>query len=93
MRASAWRVGAAASHIGIDTFRAEVLYENRAMRAVMNKAGAHWEHAETGVMQTAFPVDATRSLVSADEWDALGAVTDEIVEVAGLALWKEATDR
>jgi CRP-like cAMP-binding protein len=84
-------LGAAASRIGIATFRAEVLYENRAMRAVMNKAGAHWEHAETGVMQTAFPVDATRSLVAAPEWDALGAVTDEIVEVAGLALWKGAT--
>ena len=62
-----------------------------AMRAVMNKAGAHWEHAETGVMETAFPVDATRALVPADQWDALGAVTDEIVEVAGLALWKGAT--
>jgi hypothetical protein len=29
--------------------------------------------------------------VAADEWDALGAVTDEIVEVAGLALWRGAT--
>jgi CRP-like cAMP-binding protein len=84
-------LGAAAVRIGIRTFRAEVLYENRAMRAVMNKAGARWEHAETGVMQTAFPVDATRALVAADEWDALGAVTDEIVEVAGLALWRGAT--
>jgi len=84
-------LGAAADRIGIETFRAEVLYENRAMRAVMNKAGAQWEHAETGVMQTAFPVDATRLLLPADEWDALGAVTEQIVEVAGLALWKGAT--
>jgi hypothetical protein len=42
-------------------------------------------------MQTAFPVDATRLLLPADEWDALGAVTEQIVEVAGLALWKGAT--
>ena len=90
-RCCSGRSGAAATHVGITTFRAEVLYENRAMRAVMNKAGAHWEHAETGVMETAFPVDATRPLLAADQWDALGAVTDEIVEVAGLALWKGAT--
>jgi CRP-like cAMP-binding protein len=83
-------LGAAATRVGIETFRAEVLYENRAMRAVMNKAGAHWEHAETGVMQTAFPVHATRPLLPADQWDALGAVTDQVVEVAGLALWKGA---
>ena len=84
-------LGAAATRVGIETFRAEVLYENRAMRAVMNKAGAHWEHAETGVMQTAFPVSATRGLLPDDQWDALGAVTDQVVEVAGLALWKGAT--
>src|SRR3954452_4298031 len=84
-------LGAAAAHIGIETFRAEVLYENRAMRSVMNKAGAHWEHADTGGMQTAFPVVATRALVPADQWDALGAVTEEICEVAGLALWRGAT--
>jgi CRP-like cAMP-binding protein len=83
-------LGAAATRVGIETFRAEVLYENRAMRAVMNKAGAHWEHAETGVMQTAFPVAETRALVSEEQWQALGAVTDQVVEVAGLALWKGA---
>jgi CRP-like cAMP-binding protein len=83
-------LGAAATQVGITTFRAEVLYENRAMRAVMNKAGAHWEHAETGVMETAFAVDATRALVPEGQWDALGAVTDQVVEVAGLALWKGA---
>lgn len=84
-------LGAAATRIGITTFRAEVLYENRAMRAVMNKAGAQWAHAETGVMETTFAVDATRALVPDDQWGALGAVTDQIVEVAGLALWKGAT--
>ena len=84
-------LGAAATHVGITTFRAEVLYENRPMRAVMNKAGAHWEHAETGVMETAFAVDATRPLLPAEQWDALGTVTEEIVEVAGLALWRGAT--
>ena len=84
-------LGAAATRVGIATFKAEVLYENRAMRAVMNKAGAKWEHAESGVMQTAFPVAATRALVPVDQWDALGAVTEEICEVAGLALWRGAT--
>ena len=84
-------LGAAATEIGVETFRAEVLYENRAMRGVLNKAGAHWVHAETGVMETTVPVAATRPLLPADQWDALGAVTDEIVEVAGLALWRGAT--
>ena len=84
-------LGAAATQVGITTFRAEVLYENQAMRAVLNKAGAHWEHAETGVMETRFAVEATRPLVPADEWDALRAVTDQVVEVAGLALWKGAS--
>jgi CRP-like cAMP-binding protein len=84
-------LGAAASRVGVSTFRAEVLYENRPMRAVLNKVGAHWEHAETGVMETRVDVDATRALVPAATWDALGAVTDEIVEVAGLALWRTAT--
>jgi CRP-like cAMP-binding protein len=83
-------LGAAASRVGITTFRAEVLYENRAMRAVLNKAGAHWEHAETGVMETDVAVDGTRPLIPAEWWSALGAVTDEIVEVAGLALWRAA---
>ena len=84
-------LGAAATQVGITTFRAEVLYENQAMRAVLNKAGAHWEHAETGVMETRFAVEATRPLVPTDQWDALRAVTDQVVEVAGLALWKGAS--
>jgi len=84
-------LGAAATPVGIETFRAEVLYENRPMRAVLNKAGAQWRHAETGVMETAFPVAATRGLVLPEQWEALGAVTEQIVEVAGLALWKGAT--
>lgn len=84
-------LGAAAARVGITRFRAEVLYENRAMRAVLNKAGAQWTHAETGVMETIFDVAATRKLLADEQWAALGAVTDEIVEVAGLALWKGAT--
>jgi hypothetical protein len=42
-------------------------------------------------METAFAVDATRPLLPVEQWDALGTVTDEIVEVAGLALWRGAT--
>jgi len=84
-------LGAAATRVGITRFRAEVLYENRAMRAVLNKAGAQWVHAETGVMETIFDVAATRPLLADEQWSALGAVTDEVVEVAGLALWKGAT--
>ena len=83
-------LGAAASRVGIGTFRAEVLYENRAMRAVLNKAGAHWHHADTGVMETDIAVADTRPLLPSDRWSALAAVTDEIVEVAGLALWRTA---
>ncbi len=83
-------LGAAASRVGIETFRAEVLYENRAMRAVLNKAGAQWHHADTGVMETDIAAADTRPLLPADRWSALAAVTDEIVEVAGLALWRTA---
>jgi RimJ/RimL family protein N-acetyltransferase len=81
-------LGAAAARLGIDTFRAEVLYENRAMRKVMNKAGARWTHAETGVMETAFPATAAATLLPAETVAALGAVVDQVIEVAGLALWR-----
>jgi RimJ/RimL family protein N-acetyltransferase len=84
-------LGAAAARVGITRFRAEVLYENRAMRAVLNKAGARWQHAETGVMETTFDVAATQPLLADEQWSALGAVTDEVVEVAGLALWRAAS--
>ncbi|MGZ6950471.1 MAG: GNAT family N-acetyltransferase [Acidimicrobiia bacterium] len=81
-------LGAAASRLRVETFRAEVLYENRPMRAVMNKAGARWHHAESGVMETSFAVEGTRSLVPPAVWDALGEVADTVVEIASLALWK-----
>ena len=61
------------------------------MRAVLNKASARWQHAETGVMETVFEVAATRPLLADQQWAALGAVTDEVVEVAGLALWRKAS--
>ena len=82
-------LGAAAERSGIDTFRAEALYENRAMRAVLHKAGAHWEHAETGVMTTTFPVAGTRGLLPDAVYRALGDVAEEIVTVAGLALRRD----
>ena len=82
-------LGAAAERSGIDTFRAEALYENRAMRAVLRKAGAHWEHVETGVMATVFPVAGTRGLVPEPVHRALGDVAEEIVTVAGLALRRD----
>ena len=85
-------LGAAASRLGIETFTAEVLYENRAMRAVMNKAGAKWHHAESGVMETAFPVAGTRPLLPPDVWDALGDLAEEVAEIAALALWKAAVE-
>ena len=84
-------LAAAAPRVGIETFRAEVLYENRAMRQVMNKAGAQWTHLETGVMETSFPASAATKLLPPDTIAALGAVTEQIVEVAGLALWRGAT--
>jgi CRP-like cAMP-binding protein len=84
-------LGAAASHLGIDTFRAEVLYENRAMRGVMKKAGAHWSHLETGVMETSFAASDAAALLSDATVAALGDVVDQVVQVAGLALWKGAT--
>lgn len=81
-------LGAAASRLGIRTFTAEVLYENRAMRAVMNKAGAKWRHAESGVMETAFPVADTRQLLAPGLWDSLGEVAQQVAEIAELALWR-----
>lgn len=83
-------LGAAADRLGIVTFRAEVLYENRSMRAVMNKAGAQWTHAETGVMATAFTVAGTRPLVSESAWSQLGAVAEQVAEISGLALFRGA---
>jgi CRP-like cAMP-binding protein len=84
-------LGAAAARLGIETFRAEVLYENRSMRGVMNKAGAHWTHLETGVMGTAFRAAAAAELLPPATVAALGAVVDQVIEVAGLALWRGAS--
>jgi CRP-like cAMP-binding protein len=85
-------LGAAASRLGIETFTAEVLYENRPMRAVLNKAAAAWRHSESGVMETAFRVADTRPLLAPATWAALGDVAEEVAEIAALALWKAASE-
>jgi RimJ/RimL family protein N-acetyltransferase len=76
----------AAAAARIERFRAEVLADNRPMRAVLEKAGAEWSSVEPGVVQTEFDVAAARDLLDAATVARLETAVREIVTAAGLAL-------
>ena len=48
----------AAAENGVDRFRARVLAENEPMRAILRRAGAQFEFAEPGVLETVVDVPA-----------------------------------
>ena len=79
-------LGVTAMAAGVEQFRAEVLYENRPMRAVLGKVGAQWHHAETGVAETRFPTADAAALVPGSQRGEIERVVLEIVTGAGLAL-------
>jgi len=49
----------AARVAGVKTFSGRVLSQNRAMRAIFNHAGAHWEREDLGIVTTVVNVPAT----------------------------------
>ncbi len=79
-------LGVAAIAAGVEQFRAEVLYENGPMRAVLAKVGARWHHAETGVAETRFPVEDAAALLPEALRGEIDRSVQEIVTGAGLAL-------
>lgn len=79
-------LGVAAIAAGVEQFRAEVLYENGPMRAVFAKVGARWQHAETGVAETRFPVADAAALLPEALRGEIEQAVQEIVTGAGLAL-------
>ncbi len=78
-------LGAAATQTGITTFVADVLEENLPMRKVFDKAGATWRRTDAGVVSATMDVDATRPLITAEQWDMFTAASAEIVTGATLA--------
>lgn len=71
----------------IERFGASVLSDNRSMRTVFDKVGAHWERGEPGIVTTTFPVDAARQLIEDPALEAsLSQSARQISDAAGIAL-------
>lgn len=79
-------LAAAAGAAGVEHLRAEVLTDNRAMRAVLNKAGATWKTIEPGVVVTDVEVPAARAVLDDETVELLERSVREVVTAAGLAL-------
>lgn len=79
-------LGAAAERAGISTFVAEVLDENIPMRRVFDKVAATWRRVDGAVLAATMSVEATRQLLRAEDWQALGDVAEGIVTAAGTSL-------
>jgi protein lysine acetyltransferase len=71
----------------VHRFLANVLSDNRSMRAVFDKLGARWQRREPGVITTVFDVAAARALLEdADCAAALERSSRQISDAAGIAL-------
>jgi RimJ/RimL family protein N-acetyltransferase len=71
-------IAVAARRNGITRFTAEVLEDNRPMRAILARAGMVWERPEDGVVHGAGPVpDPARFGMDVATAAALGALVDE----------------
>ena len=78
---------AAAAPVGnVTRFRASVLADNAAMRAVLDRVGAHWSLEEPGVVAATIDVADVRDLIPPDTAAALQTAAREIVTAASLAL-------
>ena len=84
-------VAVTAANAGITDLVAEVLYENRPMRAVFDKVGGRWKHLEPGIQSVHMPAAAAAALVAPAVADDLVRTAREIVTGAGLALAQRAT--
>jgi CRP-like cAMP-binding protein len=80
-------LAAAATNAGIDRFLAYVLVDNAPMRALLDRAGAHWSLDEPGVVTTVVPVEAVLPFIPADLADRLGVVAANTVRAARSALF------
>jgi RimJ/RimL family protein N-acetyltransferase len=77
----------AATQNGVDRFRARVLAENEPMRAILRRAGAQFEFAEPGVLETVVDVPAFgNGLPDVATAVALRDAARDIVVAADLAL-------
>ena len=79
-------LAAAAPVGGVTHFRASVLADNLAMRAVLDKAGAHWSFEEPGVVAATLDVADVHDLLPPEVAAALRHAAHEIVTAASLAL-------
>jgi CRP-like cAMP-binding protein len=79
-------LGAAASNAGIIHLVAEVLCENRPMRAVLSKAHATWKHHEPGVVAGYVDVSVAAGLIQDPLRSELARTARPVVSSGGLAV-------
>ncbi len=75
-------LGPAAQVAGIEQFRADVLYENAPMRALLDRVGTEWQHSEPGVARAVYPVAAASALLPAGVRSRLRTVVADVLTVA-----------
>jgi RimJ/RimL family protein N-acetyltransferase len=69
---------------GVRRFSARVLSDNLAMRAILDKFGAHWQREDLGVVTTIIDVPALRDLsISRDLYREIHGVARQVLGVVG----------
>jgi CRP-like cAMP-binding protein len=69
---------------GIRRFSARVLSDNLAMRAILDKFGAHWEREDLGVVTTIIDVPALRDLsISRDSYRQIHSMARQVMGAVG----------
>lgn len=79
-------LGAAAPVGDVQRFRASVLADNKPMRALLDRVGAHWRREEPGVVMTTVDVSNFAGLLDDATFTALQHSAHDIVAAATLAL-------
>lgn len=79
-------LAAAATRAGIETFTAEVLGDNEAMKAVLRKAEARFHPLDADTVQGELAVATALDLIAPQLVDGLTTASAEVVTAAGLAL-------
>jgi protein lysine acetyltransferase len=78
-------LGCVAQTRGLETFTAFVLSDNRAMRAVFDRANASWKRSDLNVMEARIPVANVAALLDLETGQRFAAASRELAQAARLA--------
>jgi CRP-like cAMP-binding protein len=78
-------LGCVAQVRGLETLTAVVLSDNRAMRAVFDRAKAAWKRADLDVIEARIPVANAAALLDVDTGQRLAAASRDLAQAARLA--------